>query len=181
MRLFTGVDLPPKMAGRLDDLILRLKPATKVRWSRVENLHITTKFIGEWPEERLDELKSALVGVTVGQVDVQLRGLGWFPNPHAPRIFWMAVDGGEALKELAVRTEDAVARLGVLREKKAYTPHLTLARVDPRSDVAALRQAVARLPAADWGSFQVTCFHLFESQQGPGGRRYVKLADYALG
>jgi 2'-5' RNA ligase len=180
MRLFTGLDLPQGTKDWLGELIHRLKPAAQARWSRVDNLHITTKFIGEWPEARLVELKQALAGVGGPPMEVKIRGLGWFPNPHAPRVFWVAVDGGRALGDLASMTDTATARLGVPVEKKAYTPHLTLARVEPRTDLTALRREVARLPDLDWGSFIANAHSLFESRAEPGGTRYVKLAEFAL-
>ncbi|MBK7927208.1 MAG: RNA 2',3'-cyclic phosphodiesterase [Bryobacterales bacterium] len=181
MRLFTGIELPAGVAGQLTDLIARLKPHAHIRWSRVENLHITTKFIGEWPEERLPELQGALGALPRGGViPITLKGLGWFPNPHSPRIFWVAVEGGEALRGLAAGTEAALEPLGIAREARKYTPHLTLARVEAGSDLAPLRRAVAQLPLVEAGSFVASEFHLYESRQGAGGSIYTKLHTVAL-
>ena len=60
MRLFTGLDLPPDVVRNLDGLMARLRPAARIQWISPANLHLTTKFIGEWPEARLEELKTAL-------------------------------------------------------------------------------------------------------------------------
>ena len=60
MRLFTGIDLPAEVAASLEKLLARLMPLASIRWSPVENFHITTKFIGEWPESKVDELKMTL-------------------------------------------------------------------------------------------------------------------------
>ena len=60
MRLFTGLDLPAEVVGNLEELLQQLRPTARIQWSPPANLHITTKFIGEWPEERLEELKAAL-------------------------------------------------------------------------------------------------------------------------
>jgi len=181
MRLFTAIDLPPEVARQLGSLIARWKPHARLRWSRVENLHITTKFIGEWPDERLPELIGALDSIpSGGPFPVALRGLGWFPNPHSPRIFWVSVHGGDALRRLASATGDALDPLGVPTEKRAYTPHLTLARVEPGSEIAGLRRQVAELPEADWGAFQAAAFHLYESRQGPGGSVYSRLHTVSL-
>src|SRR5271157_5866479 len=83
MRLFAGLDLPAATVHRLEDLLDRLRPTARIQWSPPDNLHITTKFIGEWPEERMDELKAALaaVGPRV-PVPVHVRRVGFFPNPH---------------------------------------------------------------------------------------------------
>jgi 2'-5' RNA ligase len=185
MRLFTAIDLPPDIASRLEGILMTLRPASSVRWSRVANLHITTKFIGQWPEERLQELKRALAGVpTTGEIEIGLRGLGWFPNPHHPRVFWIGVQAPEALRRLAEATQEAAAQLGIPREDRAYHPHLTLARLDAGKDppgaAAALRAAAAELDDSDCGAFTARDWSLYLSQPGPDGSRYTKLETFSL-
>jgi RNA 2',3'-cyclic 3'-phosphodiesterase len=181
MRLFTAIDLPPGIVERLGDQIARWKPHAQLRWSRVENLHITTKFIGEWPENRIGELKNALNAVPrLGPFPVSLRSLGWFPNPHSPRIFWISIQGGEALRTLASAIDTSLEPLGIALEKRPYTPHLTLARVDPGDHIAELRRQVAQLPQTDWGSFEAQAFHLYESRPGPSGSSYSRLHSLSL-
>jgi 2'-5' RNA ligase len=185
MRLFTAIDLPPETTARLDALLNQLRPAARLRWSRAENLHVTTKFIGEWPEERLGELKTAFAEIpAVGEIAISLRGLGYFPNPHQPRVFWVAVHAPDSLARLAHLTEDATAALGVPREDRPYSPHLTLARLNARYDppgaLGALRRAVASLPETDCGTFTARDWHLYLSEPGPGGSRYTKLGTFSL-
>lgn len=147
----------------------------------MENLHITTKFIGEWPEGRLEDLKSALDAIPRrGVFPVALRGLGWFPNPHAPRMFWVPVEGGDALRNLAADTDAALTPLGIAAETRTYTPHLTLARIPPGSNIAELRRQVARQPVAEWGTFEVQAFHLYVSQTGPSGSNYSKVHSISM-
>jgi len=181
MRLFVGIGLPAGIAATLDHLIEDLKRHAAARWSPVANLHITTKFIGEWPEARLDEMRAALGTVAKRPpLTIALRGLGWSPNPHSPRIFWVPVAGGEALRDLAADTERAIKPLGVAAEKRAYTPHLTLARVKPETDLRALRQQVAALPTQDWGTFEAREFELYRSQPGAAGSVYTALDRFLL-
>jgi len=179
MRLFVGLDLPDDILSGLAETIRRLRPAAPgLRWSPVENLHITTKFIGSWPDERLDELKAALAGIQCKPFEVQISGMGWFPNPHSPRILWAAVRGGDALAGLAEATDLATDSVGVARETKPYAPHLTLARVDQGIDLRSLRGAVAGLSNTDWGRFRADSFCLYRSQTGPAGSVYTKLAGF---
>src|SRR5438132_13898352 len=92
MRLFVALDLPDPILQSLDALTTRLRPLAPIRWSVVAGLHITTKFIGDWPEPRLAELTSALTKVPrTGPIPIEVRDLGWFPNPHSPQTFWAAV------------------------------------------------------------------------------------------
>ena len=180
MRLFTGLDLPGHVATELDSLIAQFRPlAPLMRWSTAANLHVTTKFIGEWPAERLDELTAALAAVPApSPFVVKLSGLGWFPNPHQPRIFWANVKAPPELSSLAAATETRVEALGIAREDRPYTAHLTLAKIGvaAKPDLAALRRAIALLPSAEFGEFQATAFHLYLSESG----RYSKLASFPL-
>jgi len=189
MRLFVGLDLPQEVIERLTGLIERLRPAAPIAWSPPANLHITTKFIGHWPDERLEEMKAALTTVTGPPVQVHIGGLGFFPNARSPRVFWCGVEA-PTLADLAARTEWATARLGVESEKRPYSPHLTLARIRPRNvdwlfygkitDLRRLHEEVAALGAADLASFEARSFFLYLSQMSRGGSVYTKLAEFPL-
>jgi len=176
MRLFTAIDIAAEVRENLRALLSRLRPLANLKWSPVDNLHITTKFIGEWPQERLEEMKRALATVpATGLFDVQIRDVGWFPNPQRPRVFWVGVDGGEPLRRLAHATEQAVAGLGVRIEEREYSPHLTLARIEDRVPLEALRNAVAGMESKSFGTFKTSAFCLYLS----AGGKYTKLAEFA--
>lgn len=179
MRLFIGIDLPPDVIANLEDLLQRLKPAAQINWSPPRNLHITTKFIGEWPEERLAELKTALGTLPARQpIAIAIEKLGFFPNPHAPRVFWAGVHAGDDLAGLARDTEESLAPLGIAREERAYSPHLTLARIKTPGKQPSLLQAVAKLPSLDFGSFVAEHCYLYQSRTAPTGSVYTKLAEF---
>jgi 2'-5' RNA ligase len=181
LRLFTGIAAPQEINARLDDLVGRLKPLAHIRWSPASNFHITTKFIGWWPRVRLDEVKQALAAVHGGgPIRIAIQGLGFFPNAKAARVFWAGIEGGAPLAGLASRTDEACAKLGIEPEKRPYSPHLTLARIDSPKGLNALRTAVEQLGAAETGSFLASAFHLYLSQPGRGGAVYTPLAEFPL-
>jgi 2'-5' RNA ligase len=139
------------------------------------------KFIGEWPEERLSELTDALQPLGRRKpIHISVEGVGWFPNPHNPRVLWVGVKAGPELAQLAGDTDEATAALGIARETKKYSPHLTLARIKDAVPLAPIRQAIAQLPSVEFGSFEVDRFHLYLSKPGPSGSIYTKLADVPL-
>jgi 2'-5' RNA ligase len=180
MRLFTGLELPAGVVRNLEGLIGRLRPAARIQWSPPANLHVTTKFIGEWPEQRLEELRMALEVVPVaGPLPVRIRSLGFFPNERAPRVFWCGVEA-PGLDSLAAATDAATARLGIPAESRPFSPHLTLARIKERLDLAPLRQAIAALPSTEFGDFEAHTYYLYRSRLGPGGSVYTKLAEFPL-
>lgn len=181
MRLFIGIDLTPEVIANLEGLLERLKPAAQINWSPRRNLHITTKFIGEWPEERLAELRGALGRLAARQpITIAIKKLGFFPNPHAPRVFWAGVHAGDDLAALARETENALVPLGIAKEERAYSPHLTLARIKAPGKQPALLQAVSKLPSLDFGSFVADRFYLYQSRTAPTGSVYTKLAEFPL-
>jgi 2'-5' RNA ligase len=172
MRLFTAIDLPVEMLEKLGAFLARLRPLANLRWTEVENLHITTKFIGEWPEDRVDAIKTALREVTIeDKISISVRGVGSFPDAQRPRVFWAGVEGGNALLKLAQSTEQALATLGVPVETRTYSPHLTLARVKVSTHLPDVIQAAGN---PDFGAFQAASFLLYLSANG----EYSKLAEF---
>jgi 2'-5' RNA ligase len=180
MRLFTGLDLPAEVISHLEKLLDRLRPAARIAWSPPDNLHITTKFIGEWPEDRLQELQTALAGLPARPpIPVHVRRVGFYPNPHSPRVFWCGIEA-PGLDALAADTDSATAKLGIESEKRAFSPHLTLARIKEKLDLQPLRESIARLEPVEFGSFQAEAFFLYRSQLRRGGSVYTKLAEFPL-
>jgi RNA 2',3'-cyclic 3'-phosphodiesterase len=180
MRLFTGLDLPPEIVRNLEALLARMRPLARINWSAPANMHITTKFIGEWPQERLEELKSRLGAIPARPpIEVRIEKLGFFPNLGSPRVFWCGIEA-PGLAALAAETETTAAALGIEREARAFSPHLTLARIKERLNLQPLRNGIAALPSVEFGQFRADGFFLYHSQLRPSGSVYTKLAEFPL-
>ena len=181
MRLFTGLDLPAEVVQALDALLHQLRPTARVKWSAPANLHITTRFIGEWPDARLPDLRAAL-GVLPSHppIPILIRNLGFFPNPRFPRAFWAGVEASPDLPALASDTDRALEPLGLKPEGRPFSPHLTLARIKDPVPLRKLREAIAALPSLDFGSFTVDRFFLYQSRLSAAGSVYTKLAEFPL-
>ena len=181
MRLFTALDLPADVVGRLEAFIAKLKPTANIAWSKPSNLHVTTRFIGEWPEARLSELQTELGALPPrGSISVHLNRVGFFPNPHQPRNFWCGVEA-PGIEALAADTDGALNRLGLEPEKRAFSPHLTLARIKDRIALQPLREAIAAETEAtglDFGRFEAGSFFLYRSELRPSGSVYTKLSEF---
>ncbi|MBV8845028.1 MAG: RNA 2',3'-cyclic phosphodiesterase [Bryobacterales bacterium] len=179
MRLFTAIDIPADIRARLRALMDRLRPAAKLSWSPVDNMHVTTKFIGEWPEQKVPELKDALSLVPKpGTFEIAVRGLGWFPNAKNPRVFWAGIEVAEPLRKLAYDTESTLAAMGVPVEDRDFHPHLTLARRRDPVPLDKLRGILDALSpdSSEFGAFTATSFFLYLSANG----RYTKLEEVPL-
>jgi 2'-5' RNA ligase len=179
MRLFTAIELPPDMLLRLDRLICALRPEALINWSPLDNLHITAKFIGEWPKARLAELDAAL-RLLAGRVpfEIEIAELGWFPTERSPRVFWAGVSGGKPLLDLARDTDGECSVLGIPKEERTFSPHLTLARIKHQVPLEPLRRKVQELGRVSLGSFVATSFTLYKSEPGSNASVYSKLHEY---
>ena len=131
-RVFVAVELDPGTIAALDRVVQQLRSKLSgVRWTRPEQLHLTLKFIGETDNRLLPQLctgvREACAGIAPFRLGVS--GLGAFPKDKAPRVLWAGIDEGAAeLRRLAERLEAQLADLGIPRESRLYTPHLTLGR-----------------------------------------------------
>jgi len=192
MRLFVGLDIPDEIRARIGEYMdAQRRYAPNVRWVSLESLHITLKFIGEFPEQRLEELKRALSAMGGQAFEVRFADVGFFPTARAPRVFWIGVHGDYELAALAKAVDDATASLGVEREERAFSPHLTLARSgsgrpqgSPRDrnkpKMFELAAQVEGRAAPEFGTMRATEFILYQSKLSPKGAQYTKLARFSL-
>lgn len=182
MRLFVALDIPEAVRAALRELVRRLEPACRgARWVRVENIHLTVKFIGHVAPEKAEQIRAALGTIRLAApVDMRFRNVGFFPNARRPRVFWAGTEASPNLAELAEAVEAALEPLGIPREQRSFKPHLTLARFKSEEGLPAMREAIAALPSAEFGAAQATEFHLYESQLRPGGAEYERRATFPI-
>ena len=186
MRLFVALDFPNPIRQSLRELIARLKSeCRRAKWVRPEAMHITLKFIGEVGAEKLEPIRVALAPVhSTGPVEMQFRGLGFFPNERRPRVLWCGVEASPNLVELAAAVERALVPLGIATESRDFVPHLTLARINtdrvPRRDLETLVRAAGELKSYDFGRTRETEFHLIESILKPAGAEYRRLETFPI-
>jgi RNA 2',3'-cyclic 3'-phosphodiesterase len=184
MRLFVAVTLPDAVQEGLGGVQERLRRAqADVSWVRQRNLHATLKFLGEVEAVRLERLRAALAvaaGVTA-PFEAVLAGVGTFGG-RVPRVVWVGVrDGAEALTALAARVETSLARLGVPRERRGFSAHLTLGRVRSPRNLEALLAAVRDEAETPLGRVTVGAIALVQSELDPAGSIYTELDRFALG
>jgi RNA 2',3'-cyclic 3'-phosphodiesterase len=187
VRLFVALEIPAAVRDNLAAQVEELRElSTKVAdkrppWVRPENLHVTLKFIGEVSPAKLDSIRGALSAIrSDAPVDLKFRGLGFFPNENYPRVLWAGLETSANLSSLAADIEGALETQGIARERRSFTPHLTLARIEPPGLHEELRVAIQKNNAREFGSFQTREFHLIESKLKPSGAEYTTLASYSF-
>jgi len=182
IRSFVAVELPEAVKAALTRLQEEVKTGGGgVKWVEPRGIHLTLKFLGYADEAKVPALVQALTGACegFGSLEVALSGLGVFPSPSRPRVAWVGLSGGvETLLRLQEGVEKVLSPFGFPREDRAFTPHLTIARL--REGVApdearAFGQAFLRA-SPESVSFKVEGISLMKSQLTPSGAIYTRLA-----
>ena len=194
MRLFIALDIDDAIRERLARLVEGVRNfAADARWAKPESLHVTLKFIGEQPDASVDKIKRALDTVAAGTTEIKFRGYGFFPTAKSARVFWIGMEAGPELAALAGAIDDKMSTLGIAKEKRTFSPHLTLARAGggsgaprrqrgdrPNRAFQHLQEKLSALPAPEFGVMTPREFFLYQSQLSPKGSKYTKLARFTL-
>jgi RNA 2',3'-cyclic 3'-phosphodiesterase len=154
-----------------------------VRWVRLEGLHLTLRFLGPTPEDRVPALVSAIgvAAATAGPFSVRIAGSGSFPPTGRPRTLWLGIeDGADVASRLATAVDDSLATVGWERPSRPFRAHLTLARADGVRAGPATVRALARAVEGVEIPASVDRLTLFESITGGGRARYRSRAEVPL-
>jgi 2'-5' RNA ligase len=189
-RAFVAIQLTDAARGSVAAEIERLRPLSRaVAWVPAPNLHLTLHFLGEQPDQRLEEAEAALAEAATGVTpfELTLHGLGAFPGLERPRILWVGVAAGAMeARGLQSRVGTTLAARGFPPDDRPWHPHLTIGRVFDerrwrRETSPALGEQIRRLGSTAFGAVPVTRIALMRSELHPSGARYSELRSFALG
>ncbi|MEW5946212.1 MAG: RNA 2',3'-cyclic phosphodiesterase [bacterium] len=181
MRTFIALDVPVRLRGRIEEIQDGVRGRCRgARWVGQGGFHVTLKFLGETRLESVEPVCSALKGLCGGTAPfaVSLEGLGVFPSVRRPRVLWMGVGVGEdKVCSLQSGVEARMEAFGFSREKRAFSPHLTLARF---RDGGGIEEGAL---ATDFEAvkFEASEVVFFQSILRPEGAQYVPLGKFPLG
>jgi 2'-5' RNA ligase len=187
IRTFIAIELPPEIKADLHTLIDGFKkPGQPLKWVNPENIHLTIKFLGNVKQGRVQEITGALQKAVNGLSGFTLKmsDLGFFPNARRPRVFWVGVGGDiKSLILLQGRVDDNIEKLGFEREKRPFSPHLTLARVNDSGLSGRLGEFVQSAGKTSYTGkvpIEVKSICLMRSELSRIGAVYTRLSEIAL-
>ncbi|MBC9033440.1 RNA 2',3'-cyclic phosphodiesterase [Sphingomonas sp. JC676] len=175
-RLFVGIRPPPAIRAQLLALMGGVPGA---RWQEDAQLHCTLRFIGEVDRHAAEDIAIALGTVRFPAFEVALDGVGQFDSRGRPNAVWAGLRPHDALSQLHYKVDQAIVRAGQEPERRAYLPHITLARLN-RSAGPTDRFLEAHVGLAST-PFAIEHFLLFESTLGGEGAIYEAIERYPLG
>lgn len=184
-RIFAAVDISEEVRQKISEYILELKRKfsdIKVGWDRPEKLHLTLKFLGDTDEEKLEKLKVICKNISseVSKLKLRISQTGVFPSPRNARVLWLGVQGDvEELQKINSILETECEKIGFKKEKRDYTPHLTIGRI--REPQKAKKLAQTHLENKfEPISFEVSEIVIYESKLQPTGSIYTKIQNFKL-
>jgi 2'-5' RNA ligase len=184
VRTFIALPLPADAHEMLEELQRpMLDLGADVRWTPIESVHLTVKFLGEIEHSVLPPLTDAIrrVAADSGRFSVRLHGVGAFPNLRAPNILWCGIQGDmERLQALQQGVESACAKLGFPPEERPFAPHLTLGRVRSRRNLRPLLNCI-RINSLLECVTGIERINLYQSSLSPRGAIHTILESFPFG
>lgn len=189
MRLFFAVPVPPEARERVGELMRQVQASVgdgtaRIRWVRVDGLHLTLRFLGPTPDDRRAPLEAGADALASADApfEVVLDGGGAFPSLAQPRSLWIGIgSGADRLAKLADGLTAAAGECGLVLETRPFAPHLTIARTDGLRLGAPAAHALAEAAIGMDVRFSVDRVVLFRSILGGGPARYEPLHEAILG
>jgi 2'-5' RNA ligase len=177
VRTFVAVDIEPSMRTALGALQAQLKATLRgIRFQRPDGIHLTLRFLGQTPVERIEPLCRALAALAASSppTEAPVRGLGAFPDRGRPRVLWLGIAVPPSVVDLQQACERIARSVGFPPEERPFRAHLTLGR---------WREPAARpeLPPVDLGVTSLLSLSLMKSDLRPEGAAYEALGRFALG
>jgi len=183
LRTFVAVEIPGEVRAALAAVQSHLKHLqVRARWVRPQGMHLTLKFLGDVPADRIPRAADALQLAAGGHAAFSLTaaGIGVFPALRRPRVIWAGFSGGTGpLAGLQAGVEENLAAAGFPREDRPFRAHLTIGRCSEAAP-AVMGEAVKSFAGECFGGFDVSEIVLFQSDLKPDGAVYTALARAKL-
>jgi len=189
IRAFVAIELDDALKIALGQIQARLKRTANprvARWVAPEAIHLTLKFLGDVPADRIDEITGAVRRSceAFAPFSICLSDAGCFPNPGRPRVIWVGVDGElKVLMRLQHSVESELSRIGLPPEKRGFHAHLTLARLRRNAssrERVEIGEAVSTVEVGASVTMTVREVSLMRSDLRPTGAVYTRLASVSL-
>jgi len=143
-----------------------------------QNIHVTLRFLGEIPGSLVERVCKAMRQIKFQPFDLELEGLGCFPDYRRPNVVWVGITRGEVeLRGIFNQLEPNLRKLGFPPDRKGFSPHLTIARVRSGRNRQKLVEAVEALKDQSLASMTVSRVKLKKSVLTPKGPIYTTLCE----
>ena len=178
VRAFLSIDIENQaLLSRIQDIQQRLdQTAAKMKIVKSENIHFTLRFFGDTPVARLDQIKRCLDEIEFNPFEIEVAGVGSFPNRRRPRIIWIGVSqNAPKVMKLKDEIDTSLVDIGYQPERRKYTPHATIARVRHVKNSQRIADNLEYLADEVIGQMTITKITMMKSNLTPSGPIYEPL------
>lgn len=188
IRTFIAVDLSTEIIDQIGHIIDYFKtqvPQEALKWVETKNIHLTVKFLGDISTEQLPQIKGIIQAelASFSSFDLRVEELGMYPHHKKPRVIWLGIKGGDPLIAMHQKLDRALVEADVPQEGRAYSPHLTIARVRRQTDPDTTKLIGSRLSnfkVDSLGTLTVDQVHFYQSELTRQGPIYTRLSSVSL-
>ncbi len=184
IRCFIAIPLPKEIQAHLSQFQNYFKTLNiHARWVPPENIHLTLKFLGDIESSSITQIRKNLNSIikNLKKFEVLLSEPGVFPNYSRPRVFWVGLEDPEdQLQQLNQSIEKTLEEIGFPKEKKQFSPHLTLARIKSSKNVDRFLEEVKTFKLTPLKTFEISKINLYRSKLTRQGPVYTVLEKFCL-
>ena len=173
-RLFVAIKLPEELRSKAHSLVGEL-PDEGIKGVEKENIHLTLKFLGDVPENKMPDIAERLGRIRFKSFSCIVSGVGVFPDPDYIRVVWAGIKCDE-MPELAAEVEKALEGIGK-KESRPFSSHVTIARVKRKINA---KEFLEKHKDDNFGEFSVSEFVLMQSELGREGPVYTEIKRFTL-
>jgi 2'-5' RNA ligase len=181
-RGFIAVDIPvfPKILEFENEI---KNSGANVKLVEPENIHITLKFLGDTDEDLTDEIEEIIKKSSeeINPFNIKLKSSGVFPNQNYIKVVWIGIENAENLEKISSKIDEGTSKLGFEKEKRKFSPHITIGRVRSAKNKERLLQIISKYQDVEFGNINVKSIELKKSELTPKGSIYTTLKEVKLG
>ena len=147
-----------------------------------ENVHVTLKFLGDTEEDLVSEIERIIRNAVedVNPFSIQLKGTGVFPNQNYIKVIWVGIEHGDQIGTIAQNIDSQISKLGFKKEKRGFSPHLTIARVKTAKNKEKLLHIIEKYRDVEFADIRVDSIKLKKSDLTQKGPIYTTLKEIKL-
>ena len=175
VRAFLSIDIEDQsLLSQIQNIQQQLDlTAAKMKIIKSENIHFTLRFFGDTPLTKLDQIRAHLERIEITPFEIEIAGVGSFPNRRRPRIIWVGVvNNASKITSLKDEIDSSLLELDYQPEKRKYTPHATIARVRHVKDSKRIADNLENLADEVIGTMTITKINMMKSTLTPSGPIY---------
>lgn len=178
-RLFVALQIPEAVKNQIFDLRESIVNDSKLKWEPSEKIHLTLKFLGDFPVDQISEIKSDIEFLSeYHSLKCILTKFDFFYRDKVPSILWAGLEIEETINEIVKKLNETFKKHSIPAEEKRFKPHLTLLRIKRNVEagfVSSFKNFTFK-PIL----FKANTITLYKSELNKFGSKYYELQNYKL-